>query len=45
MTDEQIKEITLALIEKGWLDVGVNNTQAAEKIAEFINKLREETNK
>ncbi|WMM24061.1 hypothetical protein RBU61_14170 [Tissierella sp. MB52-C2] len=45
MTDEQIKEITIALIEEGKLYTGDSNEKTAEKIAEFINKLREETNK
>lgn len=43
MNEEQIKEITIALIEKGRLYMGGDNEETAEEIAKFINKLREET--
>lgn len=45
MNDEQIKEITLTAIEKGWIVTGNTNEQTAVEVAKFINKLREETNK
>ncbi|KEI16230.1 hypothetical protein Z959_10090 [Clostridium novyi B str. ATCC 27606] len=45
MNEEQIKEITITLIEKGMLYAGENNEETAIEIAKFINKLREETNK
>lgn len=45
MIDEYIKEITIAMIEKGQLYTGDTNEETAVKIAEFINKLREELNK
>lgn len=45
MNEEQIKDITITLIEKGMLYAGENNEDTAIEIAKFINKLREETNK
>ncbi|WP_163215905.1 hypothetical protein [Clostridium sporogenes] len=45
MNEEQIKEITIALIEKGMLYAGDNNEGTATEIAKFINKLKEEVNK
>lgn len=45
MTDEQIKEITIAAINKGILYTGTNNIEIAKAVAEFINTLSQETNK
>ena len=45
MNEEQIKDITITLIEKGMLYAGENNEDTAIEIAKFINKLRKETNK
>jgi hypothetical protein len=45
MNDEYIKEITIAMIEKGLLYSGADNEETAEEIAKFINKLREKLNK
>ncbi|WP_165916208.1 hypothetical protein [Marinisporobacter balticus] len=44
MNDEQIKEITIAMINGKQLYSGNSNEETAEKIAEFINTLREKTN-
>lgn len=44
MTDEQIKEITIAIIERGWLTIGDSSEGMAEEVAKFINKLREKVN-
>jgi hypothetical protein len=41
MSDEQIKEITVAAIEKGMLYTGIDNIETAQEIANFINTLRE----
>lgn len=45
MTDEQIKEITIAVIANKWVNVGRTNEETAKEIAKFINTLRDETNK
>lgn len=45
MTDEQIKEITIALIEKGLFATSNNNENTAKQIAKFVNTLRQEINK
>lgn len=44
MTDEQIKEITIAMINNKLLYSGSNNEETAKEIAKFINNLREEVN-
>lgn len=43
MNDEQIKEITIAMIEKG-LYRGNDNEETAKEIAKFINTLKKEVN-
>lgn len=43
MNDEYIKEITIAMIEKGLLYTGNSNEEIAINIAKFINTLRNET--
>ena len=44
MSDEQIKEITIAMVNKGWLIVGDDNEETAKEIATFINTLKKELN-
>ena len=44
MNDEQIKEITIAIINNKMVYTGSSNEETAEEIAKFINKLREKTN-
>ncbi len=43
MSDEQIKEITIAMINNGKLYLGTSNEEIAQNIAKFINTLRTET--
>jgi len=45
VNDEYIEEITIAMIDKGYLILGSNNKETAEKVAEFITTLRAELNK
>jgi uncharacterized protein YlxP (DUF503 family) len=45
MTDEQIKEITIAMINNDRLHMGTNNEEIAQNVAKFINTLRTEVNK
>ena len=45
MNDECIKEITIAMLNKGHLYLGQSNEEIAIEIAKFINTLSEETNK
>lgn len=42
MNDEQIKEILIALINKGEVLTGADNTEIAKNMAIFINTLKEE---
>lgn len=44
MSDEQIKEITIAMINNNKLYMGSSNEEIAENIAKFINTLRTKTN-
>jgi len=39
MTDEQIKEITITMINNKYLYTGTNNEEIAKEIAKFINTL------
>lgn len=41
MNDEQIKEITIAMINNKLLYMGDDNKQTAEEVAKFINSLKE----
>lgn len=45
MDYEQIKEITIAMIEKGLLYTGNDNEETAKEIATFIRTLASEVNK
>lgn len=42
MSDEYIKEILIALINKGQVLTGADNTEIAKNMAIFINTLKEE---
>jgi len=42
MSDEQIKEITIAMIEKGFIFTGTDNEDTAKEVASFINVLKKE---
>ncbi|MBU3145737.1 hypothetical protein [Clostridium sp. CF012] len=43
MSDEYIRDILIALINKGQVYLGASNKEIAESIAEFITTLRNET--
>ncbi|MEL7656350.1 MAG: hypothetical protein AAGU75_10640 [Bacillota bacterium] len=45
MSDEQIKEITIAMINNRLVFTGSDNEDTAKEIAKFITTLREEVNK
>lgn len=44
MTDEQIKEITISMINNKLLYSGSDNEETAKEIANFINTLKNELN-
>lgn len=45
MNDEYIKEITIAMIERGWIITSDTNEGTAKEVAKFINTLRNELDK
>lgn len=42
MDNEQIKEITITMLNKGYLVTGRDNEDTAKKLAVFINTLKQE---